>query len=199
MRFYSISCGGKYFFEKIGRILEESSLKKVTEFAQLHHSSHTFLKRTIGLISDTHGLLRPAALNTLKGSEIIIHAGDIGKPGIIEELQTLAPVYAIRGNVDQGDWANTYAPTAVVEFANHLFYVLHDLNELDLDPEAAGFSGVITGHSHRPKVFRKNGVLYVNPGSAGKRRFSLPISVGRLLIEGEHVEAEIEELEVGNK
>jgi len=136
-------------------------------------------------------LLRPEALDTLRGSDHIIHAGDIGAPEILEKLATIAPVTAIRGNVDRAAWARKLAETEVVEPAGISVYVLHDLAALDVKPEAAGFKVVISGHSHVPKQETKNGVLYLNPGSAGPRRFKLPVTVGRLLVEGGKVRGEI--------
>lgn len=134
----------------------------------------------IGLISDTHGLLRPQALEALRGSELILHAGDVGKPEILAALGELAVVIAVRGNVDQEDWAKALPETAVAEASGALVYVLHDVHRLDLDPRAAGFRVVVSGHSHQPGKFDRNGVLYINPGSAGPRRFHLPVSVARL-------------------
>jgi len=145
----------------------------------------------IGVISDTHRLLRPEAVELLRGSDHIIHAGDIGAPEIIPELEKIAPVTAIRGNIDTQDWAQRFAETEVVELGGLYFYVIHDANAIDLNPKAAGFAAVISGHSHKPKQEVKNGVLYFNPGSAGPRRFKLPISVGRLKIEGGHLSSEI--------
>lgn len=136
----------------------------------------------VGVISDTHGLLRPEALEALRGSEHIIHAGDIGAPEIITELKKIAPVTAIRGNVDVQTWAHEFPETEVVELAGKTIYVIHDVNAIDLNPKAAGFDAVISGHSHKPKQETKEGVLYLNPGSAGPRRFNLPISVGKLEI-----------------
>jgi putative phosphoesterase len=136
----------------------------------------------IGVISDTHGLLRPEALELLRGSEHIIHAGDIGSPEIIPALEQIAPVTAIRGNVDMQTWTRRFSETEVVELSGVHIYVLHDLNALDLNPKAAGFAAVISGHTHKPKQETKDGVLYFNPGSAGPRRFTLPISVGKLKI-----------------
>ncbi len=145
----------------------------------------------IGVISDTHGLLRPEAVELLRGSAHIIHAGDIGSPEIISALEKIAPVTAIRGNVDTQTWTRHFAETEVVELEGLHIYVVHDANALDLDPRAAGFAAVISGHSHQPKQEMKDGVLYFNPGSAGPRRFKLPISVGRLeIIEG-NLHAEI--------
>lgn len=139
----------------------------------------------VGVISDTHGLLRPEAMELLRGSEHIIHAGDIGAPEIISELEKIAPVTAIRGNVDTQAWARKFAETEVIELGGIFLYVIHDANTLDLNPKAAGFAAVISGHSHKPKQEVKDSVLYFNPGSAGPRRFTLPISVGRLeIIEG---------------
>jgi uncharacterized protein len=135
---------------------------------------------SVGLISDTHGLLRPEALVALQGSDLIIHAGDVGKPEIIDQLRVLAPVVAVRGNVDKGTWAFQLPLTAVAEVGSALVYVLHDIAQLDLDPEAAQFNVVISGHSHKPSHTERNGVIYVNPGSAGPRRFQLPITFARL-------------------
>jgi len=145
----------------------------------------------IGVISDTHGLLRAEALAALRGSEHIIHAGDVGAPEILDELSATAPVTAVRGNVDKGAWARKLPETEVVELGGISVYVLHDLAQLDLKPEAAGFKVVISGHSHVPKQETREGVLYFNPGSAGPRRFTLPVSVGRLTVEGGKVRAEI--------
>ena len=145
----------------------------------------------IGVISDTHGLLRPEALQALRGSERIIHAGDVGAPEILEQLASIAPVTAIRGNVDGAAWARKLSETEVVELAGVSIYVLHDLAQLDLKPEAAGYKVVISGHSHVPKQETKNGVLYLNPGSAGPRRFKLPASVARITISKGTIVAEI--------
>jgi putative phosphoesterase len=134
----------------------------------------------IGLISDTHGLLRAEALAALRGSDLIIHAGDIGNAKILDQLGTLAPIVAVRGNIDKGDWASQLQVTAVVEAASALIYVLHDIQQLDLDPVRSEFNIVISGHSHKPSRTERSGVVYVNPGSAGPRRFQLPITVARL-------------------
>ena len=152
------------------------------------------MKHFIGVIADTHGLLRPEALEALADVNIIIHAGDVGKPDILTELQTIAPVYAIRGNIDKGAWAASLPATEVVSYGDHLLYVLHDRNELDLTPEAAGFHAVISGHSHQPSIQQRNNVLYLNPGSAGPRRFKLPVTVGRILAVDGMLQAEIIEL-----
>jgi putative phosphoesterase len=138
----------------------------------------------IGLISDTHGLLRPEAVAYLRGSDFLIHAGDIGDAAVLEQLRELAPVVAVRGNNDQGAWAEALAQTEVLEVDGVAVLVLHDVADLDLDPAAAGFRVVVFGHSHRPSSETRDGVLYVNPGSAGPRRFKLPICVGELRIEG---------------
>jgi putative phosphoesterase len=135
----------------------------------------------VGVISDTHGLLRGEAIHALRGAEQIIHAGDIGGLEILEKLGEIAPVTAVRGNVD-GDWASSIPLSEVVEVEGVSIYVLHILQRLDLKPEAAGFGVVVYGHSHEPRQEVKNGVLYFNPGSAGPRRFKLPVSVGRLVV-----------------
>jgi uncharacterized protein len=136
--------------------------------------------KTIGLISDTHGLLRPQALRALEGSDLIIHAGDVGDPEILEELKTLAPVFAVRGNVDTEPWALALPETEVIEMDTATIYVLHDVHALDLDPVAAGFHIIVSGHSHKPARTEHAGVLFLNPGSAGPRRFDLPVTVARL-------------------
>jgi len=148
----------------------------------------------IGVIADTHGLLRPEAVELLRGSQHIIHAGDIGSAEIIPALEKIAPVTAIRGNVDTQSWARRFAETEVVELEGLHIYVIHDANALDLNLKAAGFAAVISGHSHQPKQEMKDSVLYFNPGSAGPRRFKLPISVGRLVIAEGKVSAEILEI-----
>lgn len=150
----------------------------------------------VGVISDTHGLLRPEAVEALRGVERIVHAGDVGDPAILGELRHLAPVHAVRGNVDRGAWAGELPVTEVVEVDGALLYVLHDLATLDLDPAAAGFAAVVYGHSHRPNEETRDGVLYLNPGSAGPRRFTLPVTVARLTVDGEDLEVEIVDLEV---
>jgi uncharacterized protein len=150
---------------------------------------------TLGVISDTHGLLRPEAVEALRGSDRILHAGDIGAPEILEALAKIARVTAVRGNVDTASWARVLPETEVVETGGVSIYILHDLGQLDLKPEAAGFRVIVFGHSHHPKIEEKNGVLYFNPGSAGPRRFSLPVSVGRLTIGAGKVRAQLVELE----
>src|ERR1041384_1634489 len=148
----------------------------------------------VGVISDTHGLLRPEAVELLRRAEHIIHAGDIGAPEIIPELEKIAPVTAIRVNVDTQAWARKFAETEVVELGGGVLDVIHDANTDELKPKAAGFAAVISGHSHKPKQEMKDGVLYFNPGSAGPRRFKLPISVGRLMIADGKVSAEVLEI-----
>lgn len=134
----------------------------------------------LGLISDTHGLLRPEALSALQGSDAIIHAGDVGERGILDQLKAVATTYAVRGNVDSERWCESLPHTAVVQLPNISIYVLHNLRELDLNPKASGFQIVISGHTHKPDAHWDEGVLYINPGSAGPRRFSLPICLARL-------------------
>jgi putative phosphoesterase len=134
----------------------------------------------IGLISDTHGLLRKEALEALRGAELILHAGDVGKAEILETLRKLAPVVAVRGNVDTQEWARSLPATAVAEAGAIRIYVLHDVKQLDLDPVAAGFQIVVSGHSHQPGKNERNGVWYINPGSAGPRRFQLPVTIALL-------------------
>lgn len=133
--------------------------------------------RFVGLISDTHGLLRPEAVRALEGSELIIHAGDVGKPEVLDGLRRIAPVVAVRGNVDTGDWAEALPLTAV---AAHGIYVLHDVHQLEVDAAAEGFRAVVSGHSHKAARAERGGVLYLNPGAAGPRRFRLPVTVARL-------------------
>jgi uncharacterized protein len=153
---------------------------------------------TIGVISDTHGLLRPEACDALRGSQHIIHAGDVGQCEILEQLAAIAPVTAVRGNIDKQAWARKLPETEVLEIFGISIYFLHDLAKLDLNPKAAGFDVVVSGHSHTPKQEIRDGVLYFNPGSAGPRRFKLPMTVGKLVIDGTSVRAEIIELNLPN-
>ena len=148
----------------------------------------------IGLISDTHGLLRPEALRAMRGSDYIVHAGDIGDPAILDQLARIAPVTAVRGNNDKGAEYARISETDALQAGDVLIYVIHDLNELDLDPAAAEFQVVVSGHSHRPSSRLRDGVLYINPGSAGPRRFSLPIAAATLRIKGKAIEAELLDL-----
>lgn len=152
--------------------------------------------RIVGVISDTHGLVRPAALAALKGSDVIVHAGDIGAPEVLSALAAIAPVTAVRGNNDRGAWTQALTDTAAVQAGEAWLYVLHDIHELDLDPKAAGFAAVIAGHSHRPAITARDGVLFVNPGSAGPRRFTLPVAVARLRVRGSRVTGEVVLLDV---
>lgn len=145
----------------------------------------------VGVIADTHGLLRPEAIAALRGVDSIIHAGDIGDPEILNKLGEIAPVTAVRGNVDRGAWARNIPTTNVLEAGSVSIYVLHNLQELGLKPEAAGLAVVVSGHSHMPKQEMKNGVLYFNPGGAGPRRFNLPVSVGQVVVSLEGVVGEI--------
>jgi len=147
--------------------------------------------KTVGVIADTHGLLRPEAFAALQGSDFIIHAGDIEDPAILDRLTEIAPVTAVRGNVDKGAWARNVPETSLLEVEGVSIYVMHILDRLDLNPEAAGFGAVVYGHSHVPKQENKNGVLYFNPGSAGPRRFKLPVSIGRLRIERTKIQAQL--------
>src|SRR5205809_5923729 len=149
----------------------------------------------LGVISDTHGLVRPEALRALHGSQLIVHAGDIGGPEVLQTLRSVAPVVAVRGNNDRGRWADRLKGTEIVQVGDVRLYVLHSIRELDLDPAAAGFRAVISGHSHRPSIEDRKGVLFVNPGSAGPRRFQLPVAVARLRVSrAQKVEAEVVEL-----
>ena len=148
----------------------------------------------IGVISDTHGLLRPEAVHALRGVEHIIHAGDVGSAAILEKLSAIARVTAVRGNIDKGAWARDLPETQVVELGGICIYVLHDLAQLDLKPKAAGFAVVVSGHSHIAKHETRDGVLYFNPGGAGPRRFKLPVSVGRLVLDRSRVRGEILQL-----
>jgi putative phosphoesterase len=139
-------------------------------------------RRTVGVISDTHGVFRPEVEKAFEGVDMIVHAGDVGSPEVLGLLKAIAPVTAVRGNMDKGKWARELQDTEVVEAGESVLYVLHDINRLDLDPAAAGFGAVIFGHSHRPSVVREKGVLFLNPGSAGPRRFILPVFVAILSI-----------------
>ena len=145
----------------------------------------------IGIISDTHGLLRPEAVERLAGVDHIIHAGDIGRPDVISDLRRIAPVTAVRGNVDRDEWAAGYPQTELVKLGGRFFYVLHNLAELDVDPVAAGIDVVVSGHSHQPKIETVDGVVYLNPGSAGPRRFSLPIALATLDLSGDAIRPRI--------
>jgi uncharacterized protein len=151
----------------------------------------------VGVISDTHGLLRPEALAALAGSDLIVHAGDVGDPAILDRLRAVAPVFAVRGNVDTGAWALRLPPRETIEAGGRLIYVRHDIGELDLDPREAGFAAVVYGHSHRPSVETRDGVVYLNPGSAGPRRFTLPVTLARMRIGEGTLRPELVALKVG--
>jgi len=150
----------------------------------------------VGVISDTHGLMRPEAIAALRGADLIIHAGDVGKPEVIDPLRAVAPLFLIRGNVDTQPWAAKLPETLIVEVGDLKFHVLHDIAQLDVEPVSAGFAAVVFGHSHRPSIETRSGVVYVNPGSAGPRRFRLPVSVARIRVSGQRIEPEIVDLNV---
>lgn len=155
------------------------------------------MKGRVGVISDTHGLLRPEAIAFLNGCDHIIHGGDVGRSEVLTRLSAIAPVTAVRGNNDRGAWAEAIPETELFKIGEIAFYAVHDLALLDIEPAAAGVHVVISGHSHKPVVEKRDGVLYVNPGSAGPRRFKLPVAVAELTISGAAVTARIVELEVG--
>src|SRR5262245_11487764 len=163
-------------------------------YAASAHCTYGLHTMRIGLISDTHGLIRPAALAALAGSDRIIHAGDVGKPDVLARLRAIAPTFAVRGNVDTQAWAAVLPVTEAVEAEGRLIWVLHDISQLDLDP-TVGFAAVVCGHSHKPSIETRDGVLYVNPGSAGPRRFRLPVTIGRLTLSEDAIWPEIVELE----
>jgi hypothetical protein len=149
---------------------------------------------TIGVISDTHGLLRPEAVDALQGSGFIIHAGDVGDHGIVRQLERIAPLTVVRGNVDTAAWSKNLPETNVLQAGGLSFYVLHSVLDLDLNPQAAGFAAVVFGHSHQPSIEWRKDILFFNPGSAGPRRFRLPISVGRLVVKDGKIKPELLEL-----
>jgi uncharacterized protein len=153
-------------------------------------------RKLLGVISDTHGLVRPQALDALAGVDLILHAGDIGNQQVLDTLNRIAPVVAVRGNNDKGGWATSIPDWEVVEVGRITIYMLHDVKEIDINPAGAGFHVIVSGHSHRPSVEDRRGVLYVNPGSAGPRRFKLPISLAHLTVAGDKVPANIVELSV---
>ena len=148
----------------------------------------------IGLISDTHGLVRPEAIEALQGVDLVIHAGDIGKPEVLAALKAISPLVAIKGNNDVGAWAKPLPDTQLLQTADTKLFVIHNVKELDCDPAAEGYQVVISGHSHKPSILTQDDVLFVNPGSAGPRRFKLPVAVGKLFIQNRKVNAELIEL-----
>jgi putative phosphoesterase len=150
----------------------------------------------LGVISDTHGLLRPQALDALRGCDLIIHAGDVGNPDILDPLRALAPLFVVRGNVDTGSWALKLPMTELVDVGGLWFYVLHEISQLDLDPPTADVAAVVYGHSHKPSIETRDGVLYLNPGSAGPRRFNLPVSIARVRVVGQEIQPDIVQLTV---
>ena len=153
-------------------------------------------RHLVGLISDTHGLLRPEAIRTLQDSDLIVHAGDIGTAEVLAALRAVAPVHAVRGNIDKGEWAQGLPKTEALAVDQVGVYVIHDIRELDVVPEAAGFTVVVSGHSHQPSIHDQNGVIYINPGSAGPRRFKLPVSVALMHVQDQSVEMKLMTLEV---
>ena len=150
----------------------------------------------VGIISDTHGLIRPEAVAALKGADLIIHAGDVGSPDVLDALRKLAPTFVVRGNIDKADWAGALPATTDVEIGGLMFHVLHDIAELDVDPAAVGYAAVVYGHSHQPSIDLRAGVLFLNPGSAGPRRFRLPVSIARVSVSGQQLRPEIVELQL---
>lgn len=148
----------------------------------------------LGVISDTHGVLRPEAAAALRGCDLIIHAGDVGGAAVLDGLRDIAPTFAIRGNVDTGSWAASLPPTDIIEVGGALFHVLHNIADLDLDPPTAGLAAVVFGHSHRPSIETRDGVLYLNPGAAGPRRFRLPVTLARVTVSGRKLTPEIVDL-----
>jgi uncharacterized protein len=150
----------------------------------------------VGVISDTHGLIRPQAVAALVGCDLIIHAGDVGKPEVLERLRELAPTFVVRGNIDTGSWAARLPLTQRLEVGALRLFVLHEIAQLDLDPASAGFAAVVFGHSHRPLIETRGGVLFLNPGSAGPRRFKLPITIARIRVSDRQMRPEIVELQV---
>lgn len=149
------------------------------------------MHKKVGVIADTHGLLRPEAVEFLKRCDLIVHAGDFGDAEILRTLESIATTFAIRGNIDRGSWARKIPEKDVVEVEGKFLYVIHNLDDLDLDPVAAGFDAVISGHSHMPASYEKDGVLYFNPGSAGPRKFKLPVAIGRITIVNSRLKSEI--------
>lgn len=187
------SIAGLHYFE-VGRAA--SGGRRSVQYRVLSMTKNRAMSEFVGLISDTHGVLRPEAVAALSGASLILHAGDIGRPEVLEELKAVAPVLAVRGNNDRGEWAEAIPERQVFRLGAVSIYLLHDVKELDAAFGLAGHKVVISGHSHKPSVSERAGVLYVNPGSAGPRRFKLPVSIAHLRVKGEHVEAKIIELPV---
>jgi putative phosphoesterase len=150
----------------------------------------------VGVISDTHGLLRPQAIDALRGSDVIIHAGDVGNADVIDRLGGIAPTFVVRGNIDKGSWAAKLPMTELVDVGESRMFVLHEISQFDLDPATAGFAAVVFGHSHQPSIETRQGVLFLNPGSAGPRRFKLPVTVARVRVSGRRLCPEIVQLQV---
>ena len=190
------NAGGGTAVTELQRICDEFVAPPTSPSVRWARPDHLAkVKMRIGVISDTHGLLRPEALAALRGSDHILHAGDIGGADILDQLRQMAPLTAVRGNVDRGRWATILPETEVVEVGRLSIYLLHDLSRLDLKPEAAGSRVVVYGHSHHPKIEEKDSVLYFNPGSAGPKRFRLPVTAGKLAIKAGKVRAQLIELE----
>jgi putative phosphoesterase len=173
--------------------MRATRLESVSEIAAVRMSK---IDLHVGIISDTHGLLRPEAVAALRGCDLIIHAGDVGDAAVLDGLRGIAPTYAIRGNIDTETWAARLPPTDIVEVGELSFYMLHNIADLDLDPPTAGFAAVVYGHSHQPSIETRDGVLYLNPGSAGPRRFRLPVTLARVAVAGTELRPEIVELNV---
>ena len=154
------------------------------------------LQTTVGIISDTHGLMRPEAIDALQGSDLIIHAGDVGTRAVIDRLRGVAPTFVVRGNIDKGDFGASLPMTELVEAGGLFFFVLHEISQLDLDPAIAGFAAVVFGHSHVPSMETRGEVLFLNPGSAGPRRFKLPVTVARVVVSNGEAHPDIVQLQV---
>ena len=179
------------------RWMRGSSPRMTRPWVKLAGDTRSIMREiVVGVISDTHGLMRPAALAALRGSDLIIHAGDVGRPEVIETLRKLAPIFVVRGNVDTAGWAASLPMTETVTVGELSFFVIHEISALDRDPAAAGFAAVVYGHSHQPAIETRDGVLLLNPGSAGPRRFTLPVAVARVRVSGRQLRPEIVELRV---
>jgi putative phosphoesterase len=194
----SVFIGFTNHYKTVSLLTERGYFRSLVVTRGASQAMANAMKR-IGLISDTHGLLRKEAVEALRGSEVILHAGDVGKPDILEELRKIAPVVAVRGNIDSEPWTQALPETAVVEAGAVLIYVLHDVKALDLNPAASGFHIVVSGHSHKPGKTERAGVLYINPGSAGPRRFQLPVTVALLRVDRTPYEVEFVDLETSTQ